>query len=205
MATFSLREFQAQVLGGTGLARTNRFEVLIVPPPQLASYGRYVSLFVEQANLPLITVGVKPFKIHNTPAHQRPMNIEYGGEGLLLNIHLDGQMIVRRFFDDWMHLIANKDNYTINYQDEYASTVIIRQLNEYDQVTYEAQLLEAFPRNYNPIQLDHSALSQTQRMSVLFAYRKWQVNDYNYFVQYVQRDVPLPVTNPQVPRVNNRP
>ena len=174
MGTFTLHEFRSHVLGGTSLARANRFEVLIIPPPALASYGRFVSLFVEQASFPLLNIGVKPLKIHNTPQQQRPINIEYGGEGMLLNIHLDGQMFVKKFFDDWCHHVINPYDYTVSYQEDYVSTVIIRQLNELDQITYQVELREAFPRNFNPVQLDHNSLSQTSRLSVLFSYRHWE-------------------------------
>ena len=68
-------------------------------------------------------------------------------------------------------------------------------------MTNEIKLIEAFPRNLNLMDLNHSASNQTHRLNVLFAYRYW-IN--------TQRpkeivDVPRPVAQPQVPVVDNRP
>lgn len=194
MASFSLGHFQAQVLGGRGLARPNRFEVMIIPPAALSQYGGLVSLLCEQATLPMLTVGVKPFKIHNTPAYQRPVNIEYGGEGVSFVFHLDGDMLAKRFFDDWMHLIGDKDSYAVNYQENYATSIYIAQLNELEQITYEVELTEAFPRNLNLITLDNTAQNQTHRLTVLFNYRIWK--DVQR-AQFIERSDPYPSYEPQ--------
>lgn len=194
MSTFNLSNFQGQVLGGRGLARPARFEVGIIPPVQLSDYGGLVSLLCEQSNLPMIMVGVKPFKIHNTPAYNRPVNIEYGGEGIAFTFHLDGDMFVKRFFDDWMHLIVDKDSFQVNYADNYMTSVFVSQLNEMDQVTYEVELMEAFPRNINLVQLDNTAQNQTHRLTVLFQYRKWKDVVHT---QWIERSDPYPTVQPQ--------
>ena len=164
MSTFNLMNFQAQILGGHGLARTNRFEISIVPPRILSQYGALVSLLCEQSNLPMLNVGVKPFKIHNLPAYQRPVSIEYGGEGLSFTFHVDGDMFVKKFFDDWCHQIVDKQTFGVKYQDDYATSIFVAQLNEMDQVVYEVEFLEAFPRNLNLMTLDHTAQNQTQKL-----------------------------------------
>jgi hypothetical protein len=110
-------------------------------------------------------------------------------------------MSVRNFFEDWMHVIVNRNNYTIGYQEDYATTINIRQLDEQDNITYEVELLEAFPRNMNLMDLNHASSNQTHRLSVLFAYRYWQnvIRKPNQAV-----DVPQAVSIPQVPRVDSR-
>lgn len=199
MSTFSLLEFQAEVLGNTGLARQNRFEVIIIPPPSIALLGRKVSLFTEQTNLPLQTIIAKPFRIHNNPIEQRPLAVEYGGEGINFTFHLDSDMNVKRFFDQWCNLIVGKDDYLVNYSSEYLTDILIRQLNEQDMVTYEIKLIEAYPRNINMLPLDNNAVAQTHRLNVLFAYKKW-IPTFDYDL----KDVPLLIQQPQVPRIDNR-
>jgi len=175
MANFSLDRFRTQVLSGAGLARNNRFEVLITPPPGLAnrfSEAELASLYVEQANIPLLNIFSKPFKIFG-PTYQRPISSEYGGEGIPMTFHVDQNMVVRRFFEDWMHLIVDPDRFTVSYQENYITDIYIRQLDEQDNVTNEIKLLEAFPRNLNLMDLNHGASNQTHRLNVLFAYRYW--------------------------------
>lgn len=202
-SNFSLDNFRGEVLGKTGLARTNRFEVIIALPRGLDSsrYNqRLISLYVEQTSIPMFNIAVKSQKIFG-PSYQRPFASEYGGEGISLNFHVDRNMSVRNFFEDWMHVIVNRNNYTIGYQEDYATTINIRQLDEQDNITYEVELLEAFPRNMNLMDLNHASSNQTHRLSVLFAYRYWQnvIRKPNQAV-----DVPQAVSIPQVPRVDSR-
>lgn len=202
-SNFSLENFKSEVLGGAGLARTNRFEVIIALPPGLLSKSyneKLVSLYVEQTNIPLLNIATKSQKIFG-PSYQRPFASEYGGEGISLNFHVDREMKVRNFFEDWMHLIVNRNNYTIGYQEEYVTTINIRQLDEQSNVTYEVELKEAFPRNLNMMELNHSSSNQTHRLNMLFAYRYWQ----NVATKPNQAvDVPQLIKLPRVPRVDSR-
>lgn len=202
MSNFSLPQFQAQILGGHGLAKTNRFEVTIIPPPALSRYGQLVSLLCEQANLPMLNIGVKPFRIHNTPSHQRPVNIDYGGEGLSFIFHIDGDGFVKKFFDDWCHMIIDPVTFGVNYQDNYVTSMFAAQLNEMDQSVYEVEFLEAFPRNINLVQLDNSAQNQTQRLTVMFNYRTWR--PVTRTTLFVERQDIYPRNQPQTYNHDNR-
>lgn len=172
MATFTLENFKSTVLRG-GLARTNRFEVIITPPPNFPSnFASKVSLFCEQASLPMLNISTKPHRIYG-PNYQRPVTSEYGGEGIPLTFHVDRQMTIKTFFDDWMQRIVDRTNFNVAYQNTYVTEVEIRQLDERENVTYSVKLLEAFPRSMNLMDLNHSSTSQTHRLTVLFAYRRW--------------------------------
>lgn len=160
----------------SSLARTNRFEVLISLPRALSSRtedARLISLYCEQASLPMLNISTKPLKIFG-PSYQRPVSSEYGGEGVSLTFHVDRDMRVKRFFDDWMHRIVEENTFLVNYAEEYTSKVIVRQLDEEDNVTYEIELQDAFPRSMNLMDLNNNSQNQTHRLTVLMAYRKWQ-------------------------------
>jgi hypothetical protein len=198
MATFSLNRFRNEVLGGAGLSRNNRFEVLITPPVGLAdrfNQAQLASLYVEQASIPLLNIFAKPFKIFG-PTYQRPISSEYGGEGIPVTFHVDQQFVIRRFFEDWMHLIVDPVRFTVGYQENYITDIIIRQLDEQDNITNEITLVEAFPRNLNLMDLNHGASNQTHRLNVLFAYRYW-INTASSTTTPV--DIPRVIINPQIP------
>lgn len=196
-ANFNLTRFLATV-GVESFARTNRFEVLIVPPPGLSNYnyGELISLYVEQASLPLLNIQTKAVKIFG-PTYQRPVTSEYGGEGISLTFHVDSSMEVRKFFEDWMHLIVDPVTFEVNYQSEYITKILIRQLDEQDNVTHEIELLEAFPRNMNLMELNNSATNQTHRLNIIFAYRYWKNPDKVNPVA-----IPRVVVSPQLPFVS---
>ncbi len=83
-------------------------------------------------------------------------------------------MKIKRFFDSWLHSVVDKDSYTVGWLNDYKGTVIIRQLDEEENITYEVELIDAFPRNANLLDLNHNSTNQTHRLNVLFAYRYWR-------------------------------
>ena len=186
---FSLSNFQASV-GTSVLARTNRFEVIITPPKinQKKDISELSSLFCEVTNLPPLNLNVKSFKMYG-PNHQRPISSDYGGDGLSMTFHLDSSMSIKRYFDDWMEGIITRDTYNVNYQTNYVTSILLRQLRQAntdkDDVMYEIELLEAFPRSMNVVEFNNSAQNQTQRLTVVFAYRYWRRTDIKKFAEPV--------------------
>ena len=173
-ANFNLDDFRTTIAIDS-LARTNRFEVLIIPPAgmQATGMGEMVSLYCEQASLPMLNISSKAFKIFG-PTYQRPVTSEYGGEGISFAFHVDREMDIRRFFENWMHTIIDPDDFTVGYQRDYVTSIFIRQLDEQENVTYEVELIDAFPRNMNLMELNNAATNQTHRLNILFAYRYWR-------------------------------
>lgn len=177
-ASFSLNEFLSSVKT-IGLARVNRFEVDIFRPAVLANSteeARLISLLCEVSNFPPLNLSVKPFKIFG-PSYQRPITSEYGGDGISMTFHVDNDMTLKRFFDDWTESIVRREDFTVNYQSSYITNIKIRQINEQDDVTYEIELLEAFPRSITLMDLNHTSQNQTHRLNVIFAYRYWRRTD----------------------------
>ena len=191
-ANFNLSQFIGAVREDS-LARVNRFEVIINIPDDLIltrknrSNARAVSLYCEMASLPPVNISTKSFKIFG-PTYQRPFGAEYGGEGISLTFHVDRDMQVKKFFDEWTARVVDPKSGLVGYQEDYISTLTLKQLNEQDEVTYEVQIEEAFPRSVNLLELNNSAQNQTHRLNVLFADRYW--SDVSPEFQTVQRNTP---------------
>ena len=198
-ANFNLSKFIAASRVAS-FARTNRFEVLIAPPPGLRNfrYGEFVSLYVEQASFPLLNIATKQQKIFG-PTYQRPITSEYGGEGISLTFNVDRNMTVKKFFEDWMHVVVDPVTFEVNYQSEYITKILIRQIDERDNITHEVELLEAFPRNMNIMELNNAATNQTHRLNILFAYRYWRNP-----ARVNPTAIPRVVVNPEIPRADFR-
>ena len=177
-ANFNLSLFLSAIREDS-LARVNRFEVMIPSPKGMSdvnkSYADFSSLYCEMASLPPVNISTKSFKIFG-PTYQRPFGAEYGGEGVSLTFHVDRDMNVKKFFDEWTAVVVDPDSGLVNYQENYISTITLRQLDEQENVTYELELYEAFPRSVNLLELNNSAQNQTHRLNVLFAYRYWKDN-----------------------------
>ncbi len=72
-AHFKIADFRATLLAKS-LARTNRFEIQIIPPAALRQSSDLVSLFAEQASFPILNIQTKPFKIFG-PAYQNQSQV----------------------------------------------------------------------------------------------------------------------------------
>lgn len=174
---FNLDSFVTQVRTGAGLSRTNRFEVIIAPPAGLSQVRRnssdLVSLYVDSTSFPTFNLAITAFKIFG-PAYQRPITSDYGGEGIPITFNVDRNMSIKSFFDDWCHLVVDPKTFEVGYLKDYASTINIRQLDEQNNINYELQLIDAFPRSLSSMELSNSSQNQTHRLTVTFSYRYWK-------------------------------
>ena len=91
-----------------------------------------------------------------------------------MTFHVDSTMVVKRFFEDWMHLVVNPFDFTVGYQEEYITSIFVSQLDEQNNITHEIEILEAFPRNMNIMELNNASANQTHRLTILIAYRYWK-------------------------------
>jgi hypothetical protein len=176
MATFSLKNFQTQVRT-SGLARQDRFEVIINLPTILTDAGfttesKLLSLFCESTNLPTQTIGVRTQKIQG-PGYQRPVSVDYGGDGIPMTFLLDQGMNLKAMFDYWMGKIVDPKQYFIHYQNTYVTQIQISQLDQKDNVKYSIVLEDAFPRAVAALDMSSSSQNQAHKLNVTFAYRRW--------------------------------
>lgn len=174
MANFSLENFRAEVLN-RGLAKANRFEVVIVPPKCVRSLGdvRVVSMMAENCSLPQTRIITSQQRIFGPPT-QHPQSADYGGDNMSIQFYLDRNMTVKKFFDAWVDGTVDRTKNTVYYQDNYLSqNMTISQLDEEDRVTYQVKFLDLFPIAVNPVQLDHNQSNAISRLNVTFAYRRW--------------------------------
>jgi hypothetical protein len=153
------------------------------------------------ASLPPVNISTKSFKIFG-PSYQRPFGAEYGGEGISFTFHVDRDMKVKTFFDDWAALVVDPVTGTVGWQEDYVIDLYIRQLDEQENVTYEVKLLEAFPRSVNLLELNNSAQNQTHRLNVLFGYRTWE--SLTQSTRRTPTDIPRQRQVPEIPVVDTR-
>ena len=71
--------------------------------------------------------------------------------------------------------ITNNRNFNID--EGLANNTLANPSQDKDDVMYEIELLEAFPRSMNIVEFNNSAQNQTQRLTVVFAYRYWRRTD----------------------------
>lgn len=180
-----------------GMAKPNRFEVIITPPKcvlniktdqnLVATESGYqtqqslgsrvparVSVFCEAASLPPTRINTSQQRIFG-PASYHPQSADYGGDNITLTFMLDKWYTVKEFFDVWVDGVVNRETGLVYYQDNYLSQgMTITQLDEEDNAHYTAVFEDVFPIAISPIQLDANSNNQVAKMSVTFCYRRWR-------------------------------
>lgn len=190
----TLEKFRAETRK-RDFARSHRFEVQIYPPQnlkgedgikdvtkgqQMATHktsagrsDRHLSLFVEDAMIPGLLLGTKPFRANNLN-EQRATAIDFGGDSLTLTFLVDSSWTAKDFFGDWMRGIVNKQTREIAFPKNYYGGMTITALDNQDQVVAKWELEDVFPRSVAPIQMS-SGNTQVVRMPVTFTYKRWFV------------------------------
>ena len=92
---------------------------------------------------------------------------------IILSFYCDANMKTWRFWDDWCNAIVNPVNRRTRYYSDYAEQITIHQLNRQKQKIAEWKLIEAYPKQVDPISLDYSAGGSVMSVNVTITYRKF--------------------------------
>ena len=167
-----INQFKALIQKRGGLARANRFEIIIPLPAGIPEEdrGRDLTLLCESTVLPGKQIMTNEYSIYGH-ASKIPYNLVHEDVSCIFNVTND--MYVKKIFDAWQNLVINADTYHIQYDEVFKTDLRIRQLNEDDRPIYEYTLQGAFPISVQAMIVDNNADQQTQKLSVLFTYSKF--------------------------------
>jgi hypothetical protein len=157
-----------------GMARTNRFSVVMAMPSFLADDGitpfRNLLLFCDQATLPGLQVNTTPIRIFG---EVRETPTEYNYEPITLSFYVDQQMQIKAWFDAWIKNLQYGNSRTFRYYDKYVCPQMqILVQNTLDQSVYQVNLYEAWPKSVGSIQLDYAS-KDIMKLSVTIQYKYW--------------------------------
>lgn len=163
-----------------GLAKPNRFEVIIDTPPCVKNmdWGKQVSLMCDSAFFPMHRLVTSRQQLFGLPEFF-PVGVDQGGDNLGLNFLVDREMTVKKFFDAWLKAIVDNRTGLTSYQYTaagepiYQTFITIKQLDESDRVTYAVRLEASFPVAVNTMTLDHNLPNTSHKLNVTFNYRRW--------------------------------
>lgn len=169
-----LDKFIAQVKVG-GIARTNRYSVILTPPSSLPNIGgndgtQYILLFCDQVQVPGLNISTTQ---NRTFGEFREVPYEKLFGDVNLSFYVDNGMTVKRLFDDWMGLIQNPYTRTFNYYKNYITDMTINIEDVEDRKRYEVKLFECYPKTISPIQMDYAA-KDVMKLQVTMQYKYWR-------------------------------
>jgi hypothetical protein len=192
----TIDDFKAIVGKRAGLARQNRF-VVIMSPPTTSLFNTDIQGLIGSAlsgNLGLNDFINDPRDIAllcdsssipgrqlNTIEYERDMYrnqvkipYTYTNEDVSMNFHLTNDYYARKFFEKWMASVFNRESHTLNYQKTYTTDITIQQLDQDNVVVYGVKLKDAYPTSINSIPFDNSASDTTQKLSVTFTFSEFE-------------------------------
>lgn len=168
----------------TGVARTNLFDVEITPPKIIlgSKAASKISLYAEGAALSGRTISTVDVNRYGYGPHEKiPYSMQYND--FTLQVIGDGQGEMYKFFYNWMQGIVRGDSdvlrdktdgggkkaYEVEFKENYAVDIVVRQYNEQGETIFATRLTDAFPISVPDVNLNWSDSSLMQ-FSVTFAY-----------------------------------
>lgn len=185
-------DFKAMVGKRGGLARPNRFVVIMTPPDSsfintdwqgLASQAlsgnlgwndlindpRDIAMLCKSAQFPGRQVNTIEYE-RDGFRNQVKIPYTYTNEDITLTFHLTNDYYMKKVLDNWINKAVDETNHTVGYKSDYTKDLIVQQLDQNNYPIYGLKFENAYPTGFNSINLDNAASDTTQEISVTFAY-----------------------------------
>ena len=190
-----LSEFITQIKS-KGLARSNRFSVMMALPPVLngganPAYDlRNILLLAENVQLP----GVNLNTIQNrTFGEYRETPYELVYDNINLNFYVDREMQVKKLFDKWIlgingygGVMSGTGTRLFKYYNDYITNLQIYVYDTQEKSYYGVNLYEAYPKTVGAVTLDNNS-KEVMKLAVTMQYKYWRP------VNLVNGDPQIPV------------
>ena len=194
-----LQRFQAQINQGEGMARPNRFYVIINPPQKLvttpggppsqlskntnndlssAAMRENMQMMCNKITMPSRDINTAPHKTYG-PKREMPYAYSYSGE-IELTFYGDKFLRQRMFWENWQKTIFDGETHDMRYYDDYVGSIDIFQLGQFDakadddaRVTYAVRLFEVYPQIISPIEYTYGNNNAIVEVPVTLNFRNW--------------------------------
>lgn len=158
-----------------GILKPSRYEFQISGVPNEVALR--LNMSCESIKLPGRGVSTEPAKVYG-PTREMPYDKLYVKEmDAIFRVGVD--MLERSFFENWLGEIVSIHSHDFKYygtnNSGYAKTIKINQLDEQDNVVYQVELREAYPKNVQEIELGDAKVDEYSKQTVQFAYRDYKV------------------------------
>jgi len=196
-----IQRFQAQINQGEGMARPNRFYVIINPPAKLqitpggppsqlgrnesnnelgsAALRENIQMMCNKVTLPSRDINTAQAKTYG-PKREMPYAYSYSGE-IELTFFGDKFLRQRLFFENWQKQIFDGETHDMKYYDEYVGSMDIFQLGQLNagddddaRGTYAVRLYEVYPQIISSIEYAYGNNNSIVEVPVTLNFRTWK-------------------------------
>jgi hypothetical protein len=194
---FDINGFRSNILGETGLLKTNLFLVTIQFPAEFAQTQtqlmkitpRTLMMFTDQVSLPGLSLGSEDqVRRYGTGvAEKMPYGVFF--TDISVNFLADGRGEILKMFHNWMKFIVNFDSrrngktsfnnaepYEVAYKDDYAAIMTIDVFNEAGDKIITYTINDVYPLFLGEVGLSWADNDNIMKLPVTFTYSDWQTN-----------------------------
>ena len=158
----------------SGFARSNRYTVMLSLPQMLQHHPSEVEkmlILCDQVQLPGLNVNTAQIRAFG---EIREMPYEFNYEPIQLSFYVDGDMVVKGIFDDWIKSIQQGRTRNFNYYDNYICPKMqIAVQNVADESVYGVNIYEAYPKTITAVQMGYDQ-KDIMKVTVTMMYRYWE-------------------------------
>jgi len=194
-----LQRFQAQINQGEGMARPNRFYVIINPPQKIVTtpggppsqlskdtqndltsgqMRENMQMMCNKISLPSRDINTAPAKTYG-PKREMPYAYSFNGE-IELTFFGDKFLRQRMFWENWQKQIFSTETHDMRYYDDYVGSIDIFQLGQFDakadddaRVTYAVRLFEVYPQTISQIEYAYGSNNTIVEVPVTLNFKNW--------------------------------
>jgi hypothetical protein len=131
---------------------------------------RDVSILCDSVTMPGRQIATNDLQ-NNLLAVKMPYT--YMNDDVTFSFHITNDHFMKKYFEKWFNQIVDRRSMTIKYKAQYATDVIIQQLDQRDVPVYTCTLRNAFPTTIAGYEVSNAGENQTQRMQITLAYDDW--------------------------------
>ena len=192
----TIDDFKATIGKRAGLAKTNKFMVIMTPPfstfinkdfqglvsqalsgnlgfNDLINDPRDMAVLCESCSLPGRQITTLEYEDEGY-RNQVKVPYSYINEDVTFTFHLTNDYYVKKVFEQWIATVVNQEEHTVSLYGDVGCDVIIQQLDHRNIPVYGVKLIGAYPTAINSIALDNTASDQTQKLQVTMTYQNYQ-------------------------------
>ena len=188
-----LNEFLGLFRSDDGIARPNRYEIILYAPSTNVTAGksslsdvysqiltekkgegidRRTSLRCQSISFPGRNLDTTPDTNIYGPTRYIVTGFSYGEiNGTFL---CSSDLREKEFFELWQSQAFSPETWSLKYYDEYVGGMDIYQLDEKDVRRYGVKLIEVFPKTINAQGLSYGTTNTATTVDVGFSFRHWK-------------------------------
>jgi hypothetical protein len=157
-----------------GMARANRYSIIITTPNSILEHVNdlpKILMFCDSINLPGLNINTAQIR---TFGEMREMPYEFNYDPIQVSFYVDGEMLVKDFFDRWINSIQRGETRSLNYYTHYICPQMQIFVEDLEDIkTYQVELYEVYPKTVSAIQMGYDQ-KDIMKVQITLMYKYWK-------------------------------